>query len=231
MTASAPQGGREGRQAGLWRACWAGPSGGESPLLGGSVRPSGNSSVSPGSVGCGPGQDLQPLQPPRPGPAQGACLCCRGLPSQAFEYIRYNKGIMGEDSYPYEGQVIRDSCGFTAAACGAARHLPPRPRERQRGPSHQDRPLVRSSSPRLAGAHPHTSPAASRPPVAPVLWVPSCRCTERPASTALPIRQHCPCGHSHADRAFQHLHPLCPRPVHGPVSPPQIHGSTSISPC
>nr|XP_035924577.1 pro-cathepsin H isoform X3 [Halichoerus grypus] len=30
--------------------------------------------------------------------------CQGGLPSQAFEYIRYNKGIMGEDSYPYEGQ-------------------------------------------------------------------------------------------------------------------------------
>ncbi|KAF6077188.1 cathepsin H [Phyllostomus discolor] len=30
--------------------------------------------------------------------------CQGGLPSQAFEYIRYNKGIMGEDSYPYEGK-------------------------------------------------------------------------------------------------------------------------------
>ncbi|XP_044086521.1 pro-cathepsin H [Neovison vison] len=30
--------------------------------------------------------------------------CQGGLPSQAFEYIRYNKGIMGEDSYPYKGQ-------------------------------------------------------------------------------------------------------------------------------
>ncbi|DAA17595.1 pro-cathepsin H [Bos indicus x Bos taurus] len=30
--------------------------------------------------------------------------CQGGLPSQAFEYIRYNKGIMGEDTYPYRGQ-------------------------------------------------------------------------------------------------------------------------------
>lgn len=35
------------------------------------------------------------------------CASCRGLPSQAFEYIRYNKGIMGEDTYPYRGQVTR----------------------------------------------------------------------------------------------------------------------------
>lgn len=31
---------------------------------------------------------------------------CRGLPSQAFEYIRYNKGIMAEDAYPYKAKVI-----------------------------------------------------------------------------------------------------------------------------
>ncbi|XP_043410537.1 pro-cathepsin H isoform X3 [Prionailurus bengalensis] len=33
--------------------------------------------------------------------------CQGGLPSQAFEYIRYNKGIMGEDTYPYKGQEER----------------------------------------------------------------------------------------------------------------------------
>lgn len=33
------------------------------------------------------------------------CPSFRGLPSQAFEYILYNKGIMGEDSYPYVGKV------------------------------------------------------------------------------------------------------------------------------
>lgn len=33
------------------------------------------------------------------------CPSFRGLPSQAFEYILYNKGIMGEDSYPYRGLV------------------------------------------------------------------------------------------------------------------------------
>ncbi|KAL1781367.1 pro-cathepsin H [Sigmodon hispidus] len=30
--------------------------------------------------------------------------CQGGLPSQAFEYILYNKGIMGEDTYPYRGK-------------------------------------------------------------------------------------------------------------------------------
>ncbi|XP_007479355.1 pro-cathepsin H [Monodelphis domestica] len=30
--------------------------------------------------------------------------CNGGLPSQAFEYIMYNNGIMGEDTYPYEGK-------------------------------------------------------------------------------------------------------------------------------
>lgn len=30
--------------------------------------------------------------------------CQGGLPSQAFEYIHYNQGIMGEDSYPYKGK-------------------------------------------------------------------------------------------------------------------------------
>lgn len=33
-------------------------------------------------------------------------LSCRGLPSQAFEYILYNKGLMGEDSYPYRAKVL-----------------------------------------------------------------------------------------------------------------------------
>ncbi|NXX50997.1 CATH protein, partial [Tricholaema leucomelas] len=31
--------------------------------------------------------------------------CSGGLPSQAFEYILYNKGLMGEDSYPYRAKV------------------------------------------------------------------------------------------------------------------------------
>nr|XP_019606766.1 PREDICTED: pro-cathepsin H [Rhinolophus sinicus] len=30
--------------------------------------------------------------------------CQGGLPSQAFEYIRYNKGIMAEDAYPYKAK-------------------------------------------------------------------------------------------------------------------------------
>lgn len=33
-------------------------------------------------------------------------LSCRGLPSQAFEYILYNKGLMGEDTYPYRAEVF-----------------------------------------------------------------------------------------------------------------------------
>lgn len=41
------------------------------------------------------------------GAQAASCVCfCRGLPSQAFEYIRYNKGIMAEDAYPYKAKVI-----------------------------------------------------------------------------------------------------------------------------
>lgn len=29
----------------------------------------------------------------------------RGLPSQAFEYIKYRGGLMTEDGYPYKGHV------------------------------------------------------------------------------------------------------------------------------
>uniref|UniRef100_A0A5F9DN39 Cathepsin H n=1 Tax=Oryctolagus cuniculus TaxID=9986 RepID=A0A5F9DN39_RABIT len=36
--------------------------------------------------------------------------CEGGLPSQAFEYILYNKGIMGEDSYPY--RAMEGRCKF-----------------------------------------------------------------------------------------------------------------------
>ncbi|XP_056134676.1 pro-cathepsin H-like isoform X1 [Lampris incognitus] len=36
--------------------------------------------------------------------------CMGGLPSQAFEYIKYNNGLMTEDDYPYKGQD--DTCHF-----------------------------------------------------------------------------------------------------------------------
>lgn len=32
-------------------------------------------------------------------------VCFSGLPSQAFEYIKYNKGLMTEEDYPYKGSV------------------------------------------------------------------------------------------------------------------------------
>ncbi|NXE54398.1 CATH protein, partial [Casuarius casuarius] len=32
--------------------------------------------------------------------------CSGGLPSQAFEYILYNRGLMGEDAYPYRAEVF-----------------------------------------------------------------------------------------------------------------------------
>lgn len=55
----------------------------------------------------GRGKRLASSSPQAPHPSVGTAVCasCRGLPSQAFEYIRYNKGIMGEDTYPYKGQV------------------------------------------------------------------------------------------------------------------------------
>ncbi|RMB94161.1 hypothetical protein DUI87_28966 [Hirundo rustica rustica] len=36
--------------------------------------------------------------------------CSGGLPSQAFEYILYNKGLMGEDTYPYRAK--NGTCKF-----------------------------------------------------------------------------------------------------------------------
>ncbi|KAM7406360.1 hypothetical protein PAMP_000741 [Pampus punctatissimus] len=39
--------------------------------------------------------------------------CMGGLPSQAFEYIKYNNGIMSEDNYPYKG--YDDTCHFKPA--------------------------------------------------------------------------------------------------------------------
>ncbi|CAM5146070.1 unnamed protein product [Eretmochelys imbricata] len=36
--------------------------------------------------------------------------CSGGLPSQAFEYILYNKGLQGEDTYPYKAQ--NGTCKF-----------------------------------------------------------------------------------------------------------------------
>lgn len=143
--------------------CWAGPCGfPETPVS------------LPGLWGAAPVKTSSPGSRHDPGQHRGrVCASCRGLPSQAFEYIRYNKGIMGEDSYPYKGQVIPDSCGFTASACGAAQHRPPGPRELQRGPSLQNRPLVRSSSPWLAvapvllGALLPGAPRDQRPPPSP----------------------------------------------------------------
>ena len=35
------------------------------------------------------------------------------MPSQAFEYIRYNKGIESESSYPYVGRD--EKCSFDAS--------------------------------------------------------------------------------------------------------------------
>ncbi|KAM3625078.1 uncharacterized protein V6R79_006534 [Siganus canaliculatus] len=43
--------------------------------------------------------------------------CMGGLPSQAFEYIKYNNGLMTEEDYPYKGHD--DSCNFEPALAAA----------------------------------------------------------------------------------------------------------------
>ncbi|XP_023365809.1 pro-cathepsin H [Otolemur garnettii] len=43
--------------------------------------------------------------------------CQGGLPSQAFEYILYNKGIMGEDTYPYQGKPLPEVGGDRGPVC------------------------------------------------------------------------------------------------------------------
>ena len=44
-------------------------------------------------------------------------LNCRGLPSQAFEYIHYNGGLESEANYSYKGYDER--CRFNASAVAA----------------------------------------------------------------------------------------------------------------
>lgn len=43
--------------------------------------------------------------------------CNGGLPSQAFEYIRYSGGINSEETYPYEG--VDGSCKFDGSNIAA----------------------------------------------------------------------------------------------------------------
>ncbi|XP_074467720.1 pro-cathepsin H-like [Sebastes fasciatus] len=43
--------------------------------------------------------------------------CMGGLPSQAFEYIKYNNGLMTEEDYPYKG--YDDSCNFEPSLAAA----------------------------------------------------------------------------------------------------------------
>lgn len=51
--------------------------------------------------------------------------CSGGLPSHAFEYIRYNGGIDSADAYPYEGKD--NKCRFNPDAVAATvkvNHIP-----------------------------------------------------------------------------------------------------------
>ncbi|XP_040052473.1 pro-cathepsin H [Gasterosteus aculeatus] len=43
--------------------------------------------------------------------------CMGGLPSQAFEYIKYNNGLMTEEDYPYKGHD--DTCQFESSLAAA----------------------------------------------------------------------------------------------------------------
>ncbi|XP_047437269.1 pro-cathepsin H-like [Mugil cephalus] len=43
--------------------------------------------------------------------------CLGGLPSQAFEYIKYNKGLMTEEDYPYKAHD--DTCNFNPKLAAA----------------------------------------------------------------------------------------------------------------
>ncbi|XP_061621722.1 pro-cathepsin H [Phyllopteryx taeniolatus] len=46
--------------------------------------------------------------------------CMGGLPSQAFEYIKYSKGLMTEEDYPYKG--YDDTCHFDPALAAVFVH-------------------------------------------------------------------------------------------------------------
>lgn len=115
--------------------------------------------------------EVQRLQgPPVAGLAQvdtSARASHRGLPSQAFEYIRYNKGIMGEDTYPYKGQV---TLGGTASWPGLRAADPS-----ASGSASSSPPGCSTALPPLR-VPPHPAPASAAPPV--------CRgCQSTPSST------------------------------------------------
>lgn len=46
-------------------------------------------------------------QPPSQWDNHFPFIYCSGLPSQAFEYIMYNKGLMTETDYPYKAYVTK----------------------------------------------------------------------------------------------------------------------------
>ena len=152
-------------------------------MSGGKVTPRGGV-----GRGCNPRCPFCPWDDAQPWPH--LCAPRRGLPSQAFEYIRYNKGIMEEDSYPYEGKVTP-----TSRACPASDHAPSLP-------AHLP-----------VQGHASTAPAWSRCPATATLW--SIRTMTTQTHAPLGPHPRCPRPADHARGPFHHPTSAHPPPKLG----------------
>lgn len=254
MTASVPQGGREGSAVmsveRLLVRVWWGLRGGESPLLARSIlpsrrgawprvpRPPRRTRGRPGTPGLSQVCGLRPRSRlPAPGASTGGVSVCflQGPPQPGLRVHPLQQGHHGGRQLPLQGPGNPGAAASWPRPAGL-------PSTTRLSPGSTVRPVNRSTAPPtrtvcspssllpLLGSPeptPLTSPAASRPPAAPVLPGALLPAAPGPTSAALPIHQQRRCGHSQAIHTSLHLHPLCPRPVavsprpvHGPVSPP-----------